>query len=349
MSTSVSNPSVIAGQCYIRGQASKLPASLYLMQGGRVCLDSELGRVEYGLAELDVSEKVGSIPRQIYFPNDWVFIAADQNALDAYLDQHLSHSWLNRFESSWRWIVGGIFVTACFSLGFYKFAVPWLTDTISSHLPDSVYESAGQQTLQTLEYAVLKPSTLPEARQAQLNQHFESLISHTAQVNAHGGPKVLLRSWEKVPNAVTLADGTIIVSDQLVNLLSNDEQLDAVIYHELGHIHYAHVMKSVVKSSLISAGVALMIGDANGVADTVSSTAVFLATMHYSRELETQADEFAVTQLIEKNGKAQALKDVFTVLSHEQEERATAGLPAWLSSHPEMTERIEHIKQFEKR
>ena len=50
-------------------------------------------------------------------------------------------------------------------------------------------------------------------------------------------------------NAFALPSGIIVVTDELVALSEDDDELAAVIAHELGHVHHRHIMRTVIQNS----------------------------------------------------------------------------------------------------
>lgn len=357
----ISNTFVADGSCYQLGQSIKYPASLSGASGAWLALEIHtpdgLKRMQADLNSIEVSDAVGNIPRSLTFSEGWVFIAKEPAALNAYLNMYLKRNWADRLESSCRWIVAAIVGTILFVLGGYYYGVPALTNSITSHLPNVAYEQTGQQTLRLLDEAYFKPSTLSVKRQQQLLERFNKMVRNT-NIGGPAVPKLIFREMG-APNAMALADGTVVVTDELVGLLKTDEQIDAVIYHELGHVHHAHVMHSLVRSSLVSLGLVLIIGDSSGIADIVSGGASFILMMNYSREMEKQADEFAAKQLKSYGGTVRPLIEAFQLLqnkekknspqNNKQESSSSKGesLTGWLSSHPDTDTRISHILSFE--
>lgn len=57
----------------------------------------------------------------------------------------------------------------------------------------------------------------------------------------------ILVAKNNIPNAYCLADGTFVINMGLFNWLNNDDQLAAVISHELGHKITEHTLKTLLK------------------------------------------------------------------------------------------------------
>lgn len=340
------------GFCYQLGRSIKYPAFLSGTASAWLTLEFNtidgLKRFQANLNSIEISEAVGNIPRSLTFSEGWVFVAKDSAELSSYLNLYLKRNWADRLESNYRWIVAAVVGAALFVSGVYYYGIPALTNSITTHLPNVAYEKVGQQTLLLLDAAHLKPSDLSTERQQQLLGRFNEMLKKI-NIGEYAQPKLIFRKMDAA-NAMALADGTVIVTDELINLLKTDEQIDAVIYHELGHVHHAHVMRSLVRSSLVSLGLILVVGDSSGIADTVSGSASFILTMSYSREMETQADEYAARQLKSQMGTVQPLVQAFQLLKSNGQDKSLPEEDAsigWLSSHPGSDIRIAHVLSFE--
>ena len=96
----------------------------------------------------------------------------------------------------------------------------------------------------------------------------------------------------------------MIVTDGLVRLFKADERLLAgVIAHELGHVHHRHSLRHLLAGSASSLMVGALLGDVSGVSALVTSAPLVLSTLHYTREAETEADQYAF-DLLKKSGRS---------------------------------------------
>ncbi|MEM7080896.1 MAG: M48 family metallopeptidase, partial [Pseudomonadota bacterium] len=228
-----------------------------------------------------------------------------------------------------------------------------------SHL-GSVSEQLGQTTLAKLDQ-VLEPSELPKETQQQVRE----LLGQYAQVET-----IALRKAESVgPNAFTLSATTVVVTDELVELLTPDE-LVAVFWHEVGHAKLKHVERNILQSSAWVVLLTMISGDATGAAELVLTLPVMVGQMAYSREMELEADSFAVGALSQSDVSPLALASALEKLEAfhrsegEDEETEDAAetvddtpppaedddgfarrLLEYFSTHPATEERIEEIER----
>ena len=101
------------------------------------------------------------------------------------------------------------------------------------------------------------------------------------------------------------------------------------------------VMEHLVHATFMSVLVAYIIGDVSGVSEILSTVALLGLQSSFSQGAETEADEYAFA-LVEKYGHTDAMVSVFEKLQTESDVK----MPAWLSSHPDMKERIHHIQHI---
>ena len=101
-------------------------------------------------------------------------------------------------------------------------------------------------------------STLEASRRDALKARFHSAV---ADLDPRYGFHLELRRSEVVgANAFALPDGTIVVTDALVHLAENDEELLAVLAHEIGHVVHHHALRSVMQNSAVALLLAFALG-----------------------------------------------------------------------------------------
>jgi Zn-dependent protease with chaperone function len=135
-------------------------------------------------------------------------------------------------------------------------------------------------------------------------------------------------------NAFALPGGRIVVLDGMLEKFTDDEVM-AVLGHELGHVVHRHGMQALVRSSGLLALAHTVRGDVSAVAVGMTTS---LQSLAYSRDAEREADAFALDFAKRANLPSGTLSRVWDKLQEEQY-RSGGGLPLWLSSHPSTEER----------
>ena len=144
-------------------------------------------------------------------------------------------------------------------------------------------------------------------------------------------------------NAFAMADGTVRVYSALMDAMPDDQVL-AVIGHEIGHVKLKHSYHQMQTQLLTDTAFSAAISVGGVVGELTSSQLGQLGraviTAQFSQHDELQADEFSV-QLLKRMGKdPYAMKRAIETL---QAKYGKSG--GFLSSHPSNPKRIENIQK----
>ena len=82
------------------------------------------------------------------------------------------------------------------------------------------------------------------------------------------------------------------MTDELVQVSHDDEELQAVLAHEIGHVRGRHALRQIIMATGVSALAMGVLGDVSSVSALASAAPVLLHTKH-SRDFEREADAFA--------------------------------------------------------
>ncbi|MGF1725235.1 M48 family metallopeptidase [Photobacterium nomapromontoriensis] len=330
---------MIQGFCHPPRRSEKQPASVTVLSDGQIQLVTEQGQQTLPLIAITISEPLGSLPIKLVFPCGLQFIPDDSMQLERALRAR-KWAWLHRTERSWALILGSLLATALLCVMFITHGIPLVTKGIVTVMPSQVSVAVGDHVLKVLDKHMLEPSELSVARQAEIKHRFNDMTVRLAPLPV--APKLLFRQWGDGPNAIALSNGSIIVFDSLVELAEQPAQLDSILLHELGHIDHQHIMKSLVRSTLWSVSVAVIIGETSGLIDVLSGAGVFLVTQGYSRTAEQEADTYAAKWMRHLYGTVTPMQQMFERLQGFVGEGRE--LPQWLSTHPGLDERIDALK-----
>lgn len=156
---------------------------------------------------------------------------------------------------------------------------------------------------------------------------------------------------ESTVNAFASGDGSVRVYSGLMDLMDDDE-LFAVIGHELGHLNNHDVRDAYRTAYLVVAaryGIASFGERANAISmGFLGDLSDELANNAYSRHQENKADEAAYRFCIDNNidpyAMYHALEKLDSVSGNQTGKKS--GFANMFSSHPDTMKRIKHIKEM---
>lgn len=331
------------------GRAAREAARLFLQENQRLTLELSGSQTDFSLSDIEVSDALGTIPLFLTFPDGSRFVPADDAAFRSWLLRHHKPGWVYRMESHKRGVLLTLLAT-CLLIVFYVYGLlPWASNAIALRIPTTIEQNLGRHTMTLLKASDFQDSALSPERQKALQTLFRQ-ITPVSLRNDRTPVSLKLMNIPDVANAFMLADGTLILSDKLVTLSPDDDALAAVMLHEMAHHAYRHPMRMLVRSSLVSLTLLWMTGDVSGVGDTLLQTASLANELQFSRSMERDADDWAIIEMKREGRSLEQMANIFTLLSAEtQKEKINdSNLPDWLSTHPAMQSRIEHIREAAK-
>jgi predicted Zn-dependent protease len=290
-------------------------------------------------ATLQISDRIGDIPRRIRLPSGGEFETRDNDGVDA-LTVHLPSrsGWVHNLEQRWGIALAAFAGIAILSVLLIRYGLPLMAGWAADTLPPKADKLIGVQTLQILDRSLFEVSTLDPQRQASLQNLFARM---TSTVNdGHDYSLVLRHSPKFGPNAFALPAGIVVMTDELVQLADNDEQLQAVLAHEIGHVRGRHALKQLIEGAGVSALALVILGDVSSIT-ALASAAPLLIQARQSRGFETEADGFARKWLAQQ-GIAQSRFD--EILCKITEKAGSEEGPGFLSSHPATKDRVHCVK-----
>lgn len=218
--------------------------------------------------------------------------------------------------------------------------LPWLARLAAEHIPAEWEKTLSVSTLSSLDADGFKPSLIAIAEQKRYQKLFDAVADRSSYSNAM---TLQFRSWTD-PNAFAIPGGTVVVTDQMLALMSADEEFSAVMAHEIGHLEKRHGIRSVLQQGGAWMVLGLLVGDTSGLAAIAAALPVTLVESAYSRSFEREADTYAFARLQQM----QISPGAFAALMRKMQAQAAlgeSGALKYFSSHPPTNERIEAAKR----
>ena len=187
------------------------------------------------------------------------------------------------------------------AFGTFQYGIPFAAKKISLIIPLNTNDIFTENILITLDNKVFTESKIEEFRKKKYKQLLNDIISKNNLVDQYNFNLIFRKGNEIGANAIALPSGTIIVTDELINIIEDEGELVAILAHEIGHIVERHSLRQVVQGGLFGVVLAILIGDTSYISTIASSIPVFLTEQHYSRSFELEADLYAYRYLKDNN------------------------------------------------
>ena len=295
------------------------------------------------IAEVRPSLRVGNTRRHLQFADGSQCETEDNDAVDrifAGLPSQAPGRLIHRWESRLRYVLLALVLTAAALWAAITYGIPALAKEVASVLPPSIETALGRDALAGLDRMLLAPSELPPARQERVRALFSNMVS---SIEGAGGYRLELRSSKRLgANAFALPSGEVVVTDQLVELAQNDDELVAVLAHEIGHLRERHILRRLLQDSATVLLIAAVTGDLTSIVSLASALPAILLQAKYSRDFEREADEFALDTMKRHGVPAESFGAI--LLRMDERRGAAADVPDYLSTHPAARERAERSR-----
>ncbi|MGQ8365145.1 M48 family metallopeptidase [Glaciecola sp. 1036] len=336
----------IEAKFYPSGSSSCQQIQLKCYDSGMFSFDSEtVESKDYYIADHNISDKLGNLPREIAIKEVGLLVVESTTEFDTWLAQHKSER-LHKFESNKKMIVASFFAVPITLYLLFKFAVPYAAVAFADIVPYGAVKIASKQTLDTLEATILDPTELPSEFVDETTEYWDELLYQLDTEHLHF--HIQFRNSETMgANAFALPDGTIVFTDQLVELFEQDRDLlTSVLLHEVGHVEEKHSMRLIAETLVSSLVISYFFGDVSGVLEVLGGVTTTVTNNQFTQDLEWEADNFALEQLPTLGLEPKLFADAMEKFAEEYG-KGGGKLEEFLSSHPLVRQRIENALNAE--
>jgi Zn-dependent protease with chaperone function len=333
---------------YFDGRSGKPVAARLTRQNDHLCVIAQGLEVRVPIDQVQWPERVRHGPRVAHFSAGGSVQPDDAAAWDLWLACYgPRESLVVKMQQSWRSVLVSAVLLIATLAAAYGWGLPALSDALVAAVPSSVDRALGESSLVALDAQMMRPSKLSAAQQQRLQQSWQQ-VTQALPVQQVPPWQLIFRDSQIGPNAFALPGDTMVMTDQLVQLVNgNSEVLVAVLAHELGHLKHRHGMRMLVQAGVLGTVSAVALGDFSGLLGAVP---LLLGHAHYSREAERQADAFAV-QVLHAAGISPLV--MLTLFDKLEQHRKQGGdrpdqeslLGIAFASHPRDAQRIAFFQQ----
>ena len=335
---------------YYDGQSSDCHAVTLSREGETLRIVGSGIDLSCAAAAVRLSPPLGRLRRTLTLPNGGICEVESTTVEQLFPGpKRGTTTWLHRWERSLGLALTALLLTVAAVGLFLHYGVPVLAQQVARAVPPQSERMLGEEALAFLDQALLAPTTLPHARREELHALFARIQQQLPETRTY---RLELRQGQALgANALALPAGIIIVTDEFVTLTQDDEEIVAVLAHEIAHARQRHILRSILQNSAVGVIVASLSGDLTSITSLGAALPTALVDARYSRQFENEADAAAVAYLKTQQIPVSRFADILQRLQSEHERRrgsaGSQGIPFGdlFSTHPETAARLERISQ----
>lgn len=280
---------------YFNGETSeKKDVSLYYKEDGLIGFDG-ISEDETQFNLLTISSRIGNTPRYINFPDGSQFETDDNSAIDEMvkkLSNDPMHGLAHKLESAKAFVLFTVVAVILFGWLFIQYGIPALSKQIAELLPDEASQYMGQGVLDAMDKSWFEKSQLTEKKQKELRALFNDLLKNIEDSQNY---KLEFRLGGNIKaNAFALPNGTIVFTDELINLAENNLEIASIMLHEIGHLKRKHSIRATIQQFSLAMFIMVITGDVSTSSSIITAIPVMLVESGFSQKMETEADTYSL-------------------------------------------------------
>ena len=336
---------------YFDGRSAKAHSVEVWLSGDQLHIAGQAVARSINISDVQWPERTRHGRRIAHLADGGLVQTDDPAAWDAWQAAHgRSDSLVVKLQQSWRAVVASILLLVALLGAIYAWGLPLLADAVVSAIPRAFDASLGDSALAAIDSRLMLPSQMSADEQRRIELAWRQA---TAALPPGAAPQstLVFRKSRIGPNAFALPGGTIVMTDELVELVDGDTQvLTAVLAHELGHVEHRDGLRMLVQVTVLGSISSMLLGDFSTV---LAAAPALLGQAQYSREAEHQADVYSLRVLKAAHIAPSSMVKLFDKLAeqrnkdkpkaNEKPEESLLGIA--FASHPTNEERIAFFKQ----
>jgi hypothetical protein len=300
--------------------------------------------LEVPLAQVRVSAPVAGARHLLDLPGGGQLQAPAETPIEP-LFPHRGRRALRGAEARWGPSLAAVAFIALVVAFAVKIAIPRGAELVAARFPEAAARRMGEETLRVLDAVYCQESGLDAARQQALRDGPMKRLVHG--LPRWGEYNLELRSCKNIgANALALPDATLVLTDDLVALARDDNEIAAVLAHEIGHVVHRHPLRLALQAAGVALLAAGIMSDAMAISGLAVALPAALLESGYSRAFEDEADAYALQRLREVGIPRAHMGDILERLEEEHSRRMSEQGEAfdYLSSHPSTRARVERAR-----
>jgi len=340
---------IIEGWLFAPQSSTSIPARLVVSgEAYYVEIDKRPSDQRGEVKQLRIDPVIGDMPRKIYLADGALFESRDHEKVGELVGGGFWARLAKTERFGWH-IIPLAIATPFLAFGLYRLLIPLLISFGMFMTPTAMLRAIDKNTIRTIDLKLTKPSELDAERQVALQANFKALVetadAKSTKTRRIPEYKLLFRDSGFIgPNAFALPGGTIVMTDELVEMFPNDDYvLTAVLAHEIGHVDEEHSLRQIYRALGMAAMIGFIAGDAGPMLEDIVLEGSALLSLSFSRKHELSADNYSY-ELLKDSG--QRTDGLITFFERLDEEVKLPESGEWMMTHPLSEKRIENIKSL---
>jgi len=339
---------------YFDGKSSTCQQVNLKLGESQLIITGEQLEIQLPLSDVRLSDALGNVNRSIYLADGGkcdIRNPAFATALQKQMGGGHFFSQVHRFETSLKLAGIALLLTGIVVWSFIHFGIPVLAERMAYAIPPSAEIRMGKEAFEFLDRSIFTETGLPEWRQKKVDDLFSQILSGMEQDQRDY--RLMFRESDVLgANALALPGGTVIVTDGFMELIDQDEELIAVLAHEIGHIRHRHALRKIIQNSSTGLLIATLTGDIMSVSSLAAALPTMLIDAKFSRDMEREADDVAAQYMLQQGIPLQHFATILLELQasvgggHDSEGRGSQTLQ-YLSTHPATDERVSRLENYQ--
>jgi Zn-dependent protease with chaperone function len=308
---------------YFDGASARARPVTLQVEGGELIINGEGIHRRVALRKVQWPERTRHGTRVAHFTEGGSVQCANAAAWDDWSRASgRGDSLVVTMQQSWRWVLASAVALVVLLGVIQQWGLPVAARAVVAVTPLSVDSTLGDTSLAVIDEHLMRPSKLPAAEQARLREAFAKAVSAMPPGSVPAWQLVFRRSRIGA-NAFALPGGTLVMTDELVELVGRDDKvITAVLAHELGHVRHRHGIRMLIQATALSGLAAMVVGDFSTV---LAGVPVLLGQASYSRDAEREADQEAVRILKAAGISPAVMVTMFEKIAAQRSEAAKSG------------------------
>ncbi len=331
---------------YYDGQTSKINQVLVRYDNQNISIFGKNLRQDIivPLSDCKLTPALGRTNRSLLLPSGAKCETDNLTAIYQLEDQkggNSAYKIIHTFEQKWKLAIGcmaGLILTIFL---FATYGIPTIAEIVSLKIPINVMNKLSDDALILLDKQILEPTKVDIRKREKLKADIRVLQN---EINSGREYNLKFRGGKNVgANAFALPSGTIIITDELLDMIEEENELTGIILHEIGHIENRHGIRSVLQNTGVFFLISALAGDMVSITSVAGSFPTLLVESGYSRKFEKEADEFSAKYFISKRWSTKPFQNILKRITKENEHGVEM-----VATHPGTEDRIKLLQSLDK-